>query len=101
MDYDTAEKAFMAAIDTYCKGLDWVSVGCRGKQCEYADGAPDHSCEASFSWVQCDSCGSSLGGDRLPATGGWTAKDGTIETIDLDICVDCAMFHANGDTPET
>lgn len=27
----------------------------------------DGDCEGSFSWVQCEGCGSTLGGDRHPA----------------------------------
>ena len=87
------------AIRLYCEGLDTVAVGCRGEQCEYAEGDPDHQCEASFSWGQCDSCGSTLGGDRMPAVGLW--KDGgKWQEIDMSICVDCVMYHANGEAPE-
>jgi len=108
----TDSEQFIAAVEHYCEGLI-VSPGCRGSQCEYADGYEDHQCEASFSWHQCDSCGSRLGGDRTPASGIITgcyddketeqaiADSGKCEIIDLSICVDCVLFHANGDVPET
>ena len=92
--------AFLRAIDTYCKGLDTVAVGCLGSECEHADGDPDHYCESSFSWAQCDSCGTDLGGDRMPAYGLWRDESGELCTIAMDVCVDCAVFHANGDEPE-
>jgi hypothetical protein len=92
---------FLDAIKHYCDGYT-VAVGCRGEQCEHADGDPEHSCESFFSWQRCDSCGSTLGGDRTPASFipfDFKAGDDTI--IDGDICIDCALFWANGDVPET
>ena len=53
--------------------------------------------EGSFSWSQCDACGSSLGGDRYAAHG---FLKGTREIIHLDVCVDCLLYLANGDEPE-
>ena len=90
---------FKSAIDTYCEGLVTVAIGCGGAECEHSEGNEDHSCEASFSWVQCDSCGSTLGGDRLPAFGLWRDEAGELCSIAMDVCIDCAMFHANGETP--
>ena len=62
--------------------------------------------EGGFSYSPCDSCGSTFGGDRYPAhaihleTFGPDAKrPGDVHHI--EICVDCLMFHANGDEPET
>jgi hypothetical protein len=52
--------------------------------------------EGGFSWSSCDSCGSSLGGDRYVAHG----VDANKDIIHMDICVDCLMFFANGDVPE-
>jgi len=61
--------------------------------------------ESHFSWSPCDSCGSSLGGDRHPAHGVIAdtieearQKDRAIEHF--NICTDCLMFHANGDLPD-
>jgi hypothetical protein len=89
---------FTEAVELYCRNIN-VSVGCKGEHCEYADGNPDHQCEPFFSSTQCDSCGSVMAGDRFPATGWWHA-DGQFEEIEMSICIDCAMFHANGEEPE-
>jgi hypothetical protein len=62
--------------------------------------------EGSFSWQECDSCGSRLGGDRFKAHAihkeafGPDAKRPD-DIHHIDICVDCVMFHANGDEPES
>lgn len=54
--------------------------------------------DGGFSWTACDSCGSNLGGDRQPAT---AINHETKETVEeLGVCVDCCLFHANGDLPE-
>ena len=90
---------FIQAIETYCRGLDSVSVGCLGIKCEYADGDEEHQCEAGFSSTQCDSCGSTYAGDRTTGFGMWT-DDGQIITIEMALCVDCVMWHANGEEPE-
>ena len=61
--------------------------------------------EGSFSWRQCDSCGSNLGGDRHAAHAihreafGPDAKQPD-NVHHIDICTDCLLFHANGDEPE-
>ena len=96
----TDTEKFDAAVEHYCKGYT-VAVGCHGPSCEYADGDENHSCEASFSWQQCDSCGSTFGGDRLKATMiPLDYKAGEDTMIDVDICTDCAMAWANGENPE-
>jgi hypothetical protein len=92
---------FLWAIETYCKGLETVAPGCAGELCEHGDAGPEHTCEPSFGWEQCDSCGSTLGGDRMPAYGLYRPEKGAkLETIEMTICIDCVLFHANGDTPE-
>ena len=53
--------------------------------------------ETSFSRQQCDTCGSQLGGDRSNGHG----FDNNDEVVHLSMCVDCVMFFANGDEPET
>ncbi len=100
-DPETDQDRFRAAIEHHCAGLDSVSVGCAGSFCEYADGDADHTCEASFSWASCDSCGSSLGGDRHPAQGCYQDPALGFQAIEMSICVDCVMLHANGETPES
>lgn len=86
---------FEARVEHYCSGME-VYIGCRGHECDHADGDELHQCESYFSWHNCDSCGSSLGGDRHPAIG--RLKHG--ELIDLEICTDCLFYHAYGDIPE-
>lgn len=94
--------AFTMAVRSYLEGIGSVSPGaCPGcEQCGLEQDATQVDISAAdepnFSWHQCDSCGSSLGGDRYPAHG--ITEDG--EIIHLDICVDCVMYHANGEEPE-
>ncbi len=96
----TDTERFEAAVEHYCKGYT-VALGCRGIECEYADGDENHLCESHFSRSQCGSCGSTLGGDREQATMiPLDYKAGEDTMIDIDICVDCLMFWANGDLPE-
>lgn len=63
--------------------------------------------EGGFSWSQCDSCGTTLGGDRHTAHG-WPVdqanddiRSGEYTLFHLSICTDCLLFHANGDEPES
>lgn len=60
--------------------------------------------EGSFSWSDCDACGTSMGGDRYPAH--WIYRrsaEGTLparESIEHEmVCQDCLLFSANGDLP--
>ena len=61
--------------------------------------------EASFSCGECNSCGSTFGGDRFNAHAihkeafGPDAKRPD-DVHHVDICTDCLMFHANGDLPD-
>ncbi len=61
--------------------------------------------EGGFSWAECDSCGSRLGGNRYNSHAihkeafGPNAKQPS-NVHHVDICDDCLSFHANGDTPE-
>jgi len=36
----------------------------------------------------------------MPATAVYTDSDGRLQVIDLEICGDCAMYHANGELPD-
>lgn len=64
----------------------------------------EHS-EGSFSWSACESCGSTLGGNRHDAHAihreafGPNAKRPD-EVRHITICTDCLLYHANGDEPE-
>lgn len=58
--------------------------------------------EGNFASAQCDSCGSTLAGDRFDAHGiAHEFKAGERTIIHMDICTDCLLFHANGDEPES
>ena len=101
---------FTDSIERELAGIGHISPGlasCCGECCSVFDlsetdmevglnegGIVD---EGGFSSQSCDSCGSSLGGDRFAAHG----FDKNDNVIHLDICVDCLMFHANGDEPES
>ncbi len=91
------------------EGLHAVSVGlCPGCEvCADAHGvsveefaALVEDCEVedapSFSWQWCDSCGSSLGGDRHAAH----ALDENDNIIHLDVCTACLMYLSYGEIPE-
>lgn len=84
-------QAFLAAVIKNLEGLEAFSVGsCPG--CEECGGESD---EPSFSNSECDSCRSSLGGDRHPAHFLYQG-----EVQHCTVCSDCLMYHANGDLPE-
>jgi len=97
------QEAFLSAINDRLEGLEFSSSGYATKSCPAClDIFPDHEGEeepedeGSFSWSQCDSCGTTLGGDRHVAH----AFTKEMEVIHLDICTNCHMFHANGDLPD-
>ncbi len=94
---------YIESVDHYLKGIDHVSPGnclscleCNPDGIDAETFEQDHPDEGGFSWAQCDGCGSTFGGDRY-------AGHGTIkgELIHLDLCVDCLMYLANGDEPDT
>ena len=110
MQHTDVNIAFMAAINR-----NWpdyiISVGaipdsaCCGTEGIDQD-HPDFEgyCETSFSREECRSCDSTLGGDRVKAHAihkeafGPDAKRPN-DVIHIEICVDCAMYHANGELP--
>lgn len=101
MELSNSAIAFIAAIERRWGGYN-IAPGCKGSLCEYAEDDTDpenHSCEASFSWSHCESCGSHLGGNRSKAQAFKADNsDGTV--TEIEICVDCLMWHANGELPE-
>lgn len=94
--------------DETCNELDSMSIGlCGGCEvCQLALGfnsqeleegisngtIPD---EPSFSHSSCDTCGSSLGGNRYAAHYMDTDK----QIGHLEICSDCVQYIANGELP--
>jgi hypothetical protein len=93
---------FAERVEHYLKGIEHVSTGpCPGcDECGLGDvedmASPDYESagEPSFSWSDCDCCGSSLGGDRHPAHGTYHG-----DLIHLDVCTDCVMYLEYGDEP--
>jgi hypothetical protein len=101
--------AFTDAVEANTEGLQHISTGLCGQceECQYRYGLDEEGLteqiengeafdEGGFSWHRCESCGSSLGGDRYAAHG----FNENEEIVHLDVCVDCVMYHANGDEPE-
>jgi len=107
---------WIADIERNLEGIVFFSVGaCPGCESCYGfsgvdaadpdnptEDEQDMANESHFSWRSCESCGSGLGGDRHPAHGYLADKSGkaTDDLLHLDVCVDCLLFHANGDTPD-
>lgn len=110
---------FTKAVEHYLEGLEAVSPGaCPGcTECglENVDTIDDPryelAGEPSLSKQQCDSCGSTLGGDRHPAHGIMKQykpqeqyyglqPSGKDTILHLDVCGDCVMYLANGEEPE-
>lgn len=100
--------AFTDAVARHTSKAIAFSVGaCPGcKDC----GLPEEATEQEilcrdadsswFSWHPCESCGSSLGGDRHPAHS-LSDPPGTENNriLHWSICSDCLFYHANGDEP--
>lgn len=106
--------AFTDSIDHELQGLEAVSAGpCPGcSECfpdasdadEPTNDEHDLASEPHFSWSTCECCGSRLGGDRHPAHGLIPNADGSLKgaaLVHFDICVDCLLYLANGDEPES
>lgn len=93
------EAEYIAAIDHQLKGVEYFSVGschaCAECNPDELDEDADLCAEGNFSWRACESCGSLLGGDRYAAHG-----DIGGELTHFDVCVDCVLYHANGDLPD-
>lgn len=99
--------AYTEAVQHYLSGLETVSpTECPG--CEACYGwcnTPEEPTEEqravaeepSFSCQPCDACGSSPG-DRHPAHG---IDQASGDVLHLDICIDCVLYLANGDEPES
>lgn len=93
---------FTDAVHEHTCDLEAFSVGaCPGcRECGLSETPTEaERCaadEGSFSWSACESCGSSLGGNRYPAH----YLDDNGEISHMHVCTDCLMYHANGDEPE-
>jgi hypothetical protein len=102
--YEAAVKAFMAR-----EGIANLTSGhheCPDCKQPFDDAGicpechADRECldEASFSWGRCDCCGTTLGGDRLHATG---YNPTTREIYEYSICTDCDYYSAYGHLDDT
>jgi len=94
---------FTDAIDARWNGYTIApglapGMDCCGNISADDDHALDCANEPSFSWSVCDSCGSSLGGDRHAAHA--ISREGGLDITHIEICVDCVVWHANGEEPE-
>ena len=104
----------------HCDGHGYDYENPPHEDCKHCDGTGEAPLESMTdedmeSWDEgsfvhgvhcpCDSCGSTFGGDRYKAHAihheafGPNAKRPD-DVHHIDICVDCLMFHANGDEPE-
>lgn len=123
--------AYADSVAECLKGIEAISTGgtladcgeCPdvADVCNWSNGCDERVCychdEESFSWGQCDACGSTYGGgryvghglipraptvwDRIKAVFGRrfnALKDA--ELIHLDVCTDCVFYIAYGDEPE-
>lgn len=84
---------FIERVERELEGVDSFSVGV-SRVCDFCESNP-HADEPYFSNCSCDSCGTTVAGDRYPA-------HGRIASVIccFSICSDCVQFHANGDIPE-
>ncbi len=96
---DPQTVAFLRAVEIQCENLT-VSPGLARESCSTCeDLEPDDIGEEEFSVSDCDSCRSSLSGGRSVAHG--MGPEGDNNVYHVLYCVDCVMFHANGDLPES
>lgn len=95
----TLDGAIVGAPVDECSECDGKGRICECSSCSDFD--PDIGDEGSFSWSECECCGSSLGGTRHAAHGliSRTKYGRKTVLIHLDVCTDCLMFIANGDLP--
>jgi len=84
------------------EGITYISSGTAVKGCSGCYQGHDFEEEESvttepyFSWSSCDTCNSTLGGNREDAHG--YLNNDTL--IHLSICTDCVVYLANGELPE-
>ena len=86
---------FEKAFDKNTYGMMYLSVG----TCDKCEECKDSTDEGHFSWQPCDTCGSSLGGDRFAAHY-VDPTDVERYPCHIEVCVDCLQYIANGEEPE-
>lgn len=92
---------FVTRFNECTSGISHISSGSALERCsecsrhlDYEDGVA--YTEPYFSWSHCDTCDSTLGGNREDGHGFY---DDTL--IHLAMCSDCVAFVANGTLPES
>ena len=87
----TGPEAFLRAYERRTKGFD-------------IHASKNSDDEGHFSWSSCDTCGSTFGGDRydMVLTNAGVDEHGKrYPMVEVSSCVDCMIFAANGDLPDT
>ena len=88
---------YQEAFARWTKDLVGLNTGLASCCPECGDFNEEIGDEGGFSWSQCDTCGSTLGGNRYAAHG---FAEGDDTPIHLDVCEDCLCYIANGDLPQ-
>ena len=113
MELTQEQLSYTEAVKRNTDGMDHISVGfcpscaqcsdekgfCCLHSAQAAYDAGKVTDEGSFSWSNCEGCGSTFGGDRFAAHG-WANINGKITLLHFEVCVDCLQFIANGELPE-
>ena len=90
---------FTDAVEHELQGVQYFSVGtchaCSVCNPENVGWDTELSDDDNFSWLSCESCSSTLGGNRYAAHG---KIDN--EIVHFEVCMDCLSFHANGNEPD-
>lgn len=97
-----------SADDDPCEECNGTGLTCECPDCEgnvtfYENDPLQPIDEGSFSWRECETCSSHLGGDRHRAHALMSDTPDNLQgkpLIHLDVCVDCLFYIANGDLPE-
>lgn len=74
---------FVERYKAYTKGFQTHSIDCDG--------------DCYFSWSPCDTCGSTLGGNRCDGHLVNPGPDG--ESVEVSSCHDCVMYAGSGELP--
>jgi hypothetical protein len=83
---DTGPEAFLRAYERRTKGFEIHTQ-------------TDSESEGYFSWRPCETCGSKFGGQRYDMV--LTNAGPRQERVDVASCLDCLVFAANGELPDT
>lgn len=90
--YDSEDEA-LEEVEALCAVFPGAEIGAEEK--EPSQREIDLASEPGFSWSECDTCGSALGGDRHPAH----ARLSSGQLIHLSVCEDCLFYLNYGTLP--